>query len=152
MLRSDGLDVVVMHVGSPSRELVQRLGAGYRCEGVVSPQTVSERLSAMDVLLLPYPDGVSGRRTAFMAGLQHGCAIAGTYGAATEGLLKVASGEAYALSACEDLGGWCQNVRLLVHSSDTQMRLRDNARRMYSDTFGWPHVAKRCLDGLGSVR
>ena len=45
---------------------------------------ISLVLQACDLLVQPYPDGVSGRRTSVMAGLAHGVAVVTNAGALTE--------------------------------------------------------------------
>jgi glycosyltransferase involved in cell wall biosynthesis len=50
------------------------------------PAVLSHHLQACDLLLQPYPDGVSGRRTSLMAGLAHGKPVVTTEGPLTEKL------------------------------------------------------------------
>src|SRR5205823_10641272 len=57
-------------------ELIGRLVA----TGGLDPGPASIHLQACDVLVLPYVDGVSTRRTTVMAGLAHGRPIATTRG------------------------------------------------------------------------
>jgi glycosyltransferase involved in cell wall biosynthesis len=52
--------------------------------GGLPPPDASRHLQACDVLVQPYPDGVSGRRGSVMAGLAHGVATATNAGRLTE--------------------------------------------------------------------
>ncbi len=61
-------------------ELAGRISA----TGGLSPSEASTYLQACDVLVQPYPDGVSGRRGSVMAGLAHGLAVATNAGRLTE--------------------------------------------------------------------
>jgi glycosyltransferase involved in cell wall biosynthesis len=54
--------------------------------GELSAEQVSSHLAACDVLVQPYPDGVSTRRTSAMAALAHGTALVTTEGALSEPL------------------------------------------------------------------
>ena len=69
------------------QELVRRLpSAGDRVHatGEMAASGVAIALSACDVLIQPYPDGVTTRRTSVMAGLCNGVATVSTAGALTE--------------------------------------------------------------------
>ena len=52
--------------------------------GEVDRAQLSDALQACDLLVQPYPDGVTTRRTSVMAGLAHGIATVTTSGALTE--------------------------------------------------------------------
>ncbi len=49
-----------------------------------TPDAISVALQACDLLVQPYPDGVSGRRTSVMAGLASGVAVVTNLGESTE--------------------------------------------------------------------
>ena len=49
-----------------------------------TPEVISRTLQACDLLVQPYPDGVSGRRTTVMAGLANGVAVVTNLGPLTE--------------------------------------------------------------------
>jgi glycosyltransferase involved in cell wall biosynthesis len=52
--------------------------------GEVSDAELSHRLQVCDLLLQPYPDGVSGRRTTTISALEHGLPVATTFGELSE--------------------------------------------------------------------
>jgi glycosyltransferase involved in cell wall biosynthesis len=52
--------------------------------GAVDLEAVSLHLQACDVLVQPYPDGVSGRRTTTVSALEHGLPVATTLGELSE--------------------------------------------------------------------
>ena len=54
------------------------------CADATAPGDISRTLQACDLLVQPYPDGVSGRRTSLMAGLANGVAVVTNSGALTE--------------------------------------------------------------------
>jgi glycosyltransferase involved in cell wall biosynthesis len=84
-----------------------------RGAGALTPSGLSAHLAACDVMLQPYPDGISSRRTSAMAGLAHGRVTATTHGALTEpiwrdspGVVLSPAGDAHALAAiAADLAG-----------------------------------------------
>lgn len=62
------------------------LAARVHATGSISAADVSRHISACDLMLQPYPDGVSSRRTSIMAALSHARAVATTTGPLTEPL------------------------------------------------------------------
>ena len=56
--------------------------------GAIDLTSLSHHLSACDVLLQPYVDGVSGRRTTTISALEHGIPVATTFGALSEPFWK----------------------------------------------------------------
>src|SRR5262249_30581407 len=94
-------------IGRGSIEFVSRLhgtdpGVAARswASGVIDACAVSAALRACDVLVQPYPDGITTRRTSAMAGLQHGVPTVTTTGALTEPIW--AASEAVALIPVDD--------------------------------------------------
>ena len=57
----------------------------------------------MDLHLAPYSDGVSTRRGAFLAGLQHGVSSVTTIGKHTDSLLKAEANRAFRVCDVADL-------------------------------------------------
>lgn len=60
--------------------------------GPLSPADLSHHVAACDVMVQPYPDGISSRRTSAMVALAHGRPIVTTTGALTEPLWSDAPG------------------------------------------------------------
>ncbi len=54
--------------------------------GTLSPQALANHVGACDLLIQPYPDGISSRRTSAMAGLALGIPVITTTGTLTESL------------------------------------------------------------------
>ena len=87
LLLGDRSDVVCRELTSAHPSLAGRLFA----TGRLTPGDVSHHVAACDVMLQPYPDGISSRRTSAMAALSHGRAIVTTAGWLTEPLWAEAS-------------------------------------------------------------
>jgi glycosyltransferase involved in cell wall biosynthesis len=91
-------NVAVVCIGQGSREVARRLrpaaeagshrdggdGVAIHATGALQLSALSHHLSACDVLLQPYVDGVSGRRTTTISALEHGIPVATTCGALSE--------------------------------------------------------------------
>ena len=69
-------------------------GMGYQ-----TPQEVATHLQACDLVVQPYADGVSGRRTTLMAALSNGVAVVTNRGAGTEELWTQTEAVAFARDA-----------------------------------------------------
>ncbi len=59
-----------------------------RATGVLAPAALSAHVASCDLLVQPYPDGVSSRRTSLMLGLNLGKALVSTTGPLTEPLWR----------------------------------------------------------------
>jgi hypothetical protein len=84
-------DVAVVCLGRGSLEVARRLGSEVPAcadalsgTGTLTLAQLSRHLHACDVLLQPYQDGVSGRRTTTISALEHGIPVATTYGDLSE--------------------------------------------------------------------
>jgi Glycosyl transferases group 1 len=84
-------DLSMLLLGKGSTELRDSLVSAHpklsrklHATGEVAAEEISKHISACDVMLQPYQDGVSGRRTSVMAPLEHGLPVVTTRGKATE--------------------------------------------------------------------
>jgi hypothetical protein len=82
LLLGDRSDVVCRALTSAHPSLAGRLFG----TGRLTADDVSHHVAACDLMLQPYPDGISSRRTSAMAALAHGRAIVTTAGWLTESL------------------------------------------------------------------
>ena len=84
-------DVAVVCIGRGSRDVADRLRHAVpaarervHATGTLELHEVSHALQACDLLLQPYIDGVSGRRTTTVSALEHGVPVATTFGTLSE--------------------------------------------------------------------
>jgi glycosyltransferase involved in cell wall biosynthesis len=101
-------DVRFVLIGRGTDELAGRLRdrAPVIATGQVAAAVVSHHLQACDVLVQPYVDGVSGRRTTTVSGLEHGVPIATTFGRLSEPFWRdTAAVETVPADAAERLAG-----------------------------------------------
>jgi hypothetical protein len=137
-------DVAFVCLGRGSVEVAERLaGAVPACTGALSGTGtltlayLSRHLHACDVLLQPYQDGVSGRRTTTISALEHGIPVATTCGelsepfwAGSQAVETVPAGDPASLAAAVS--------RLLDPTRNAAARA--GARRLYKERFQ-PSVA-----------
>ena len=99
---------------------------------------LSRLISACDVMIQPYPDGVTSRRGTLMAGLNHGKPIVTTRGPGTEPLWS--DSEAVVMSDVSDLDGFVKLVRDLSSNAGKRTRMALAARRLYEEHFDIAHA------------
>jgi glycosyltransferase involved in cell wall biosynthesis len=115
-----------------------RLAALVHASGQLPAEELSYHLTACDVLIQPYPDGVSSRRTSFMAGLSHGKPMVTTTGELTEILWSQSN--AVALAPSGDTRAFVERVRQLSVDAAERLRVGAAARRLYQERFDSAHI------------
>ena len=106
--------------------------------GFVEGPALSAHLALCDVLLQPYPDGITSRRTSAMACLSQGCAVVTTTGHLTEPLWHTS--RAVALAGVDDPKAIAENVERLLADAGTRARLGSRALQLYTETFSVARV------------
>jgi hypothetical protein len=94
---------------------------------------LSLHLSACDLLLQPYPDGVTSRRTTVMAGLCHGRPIITTSGALTEPFWQ--SSGAVSLAPAGDVDAFVDLTLRVLNSAQERALLGETGRKLYQREF-----------------
>jgi glycosyltransferase involved in cell wall biosynthesis len=123
------------------RELLQlepKLDNAIQATGPLSAWELAHHLSACDLLIQPYPDGVSTRRTSFMAGLCNGKPIVTTTGWLTEPFWH--ESDAVALAPVGDTEAFLKQVGRLHEQDAERLRLGRAADRLYRDRFDISHT------------
>jgi glycosyltransferase involved in cell wall biosynthesis len=101
--------------------------------GTLAEPVLSLHLQACDVMLQPYPDGVSARRTTTTSLLAHGCAVVTSRGSLTEGVWRESGGVEVVGPNPGDLS------RAVIHLLDdaaARARLGRAARELHRRVFG----------------
>ena len=106
--------------------------------GALPVEDISLSLSACDVLIQPFVDGVSSRRTSLMAGLAHALPIVTTTGALTESVW--AESRAVALFRVGDLEGMVAAADRLLDDATERARLGAAASALYQERFDIRHT------------
>jgi glycosyltransferase involved in cell wall biosynthesis len=122
--------------------LIEYLDIGSRVKwtGFVHEGEVSGHLHALDLLILPYQDGVSFRRGTFMAGLVHGCAIVTTTPAVE--LPEIQDGVNVRLIPPESANALSAAIQGLANNPALRKQLQTNARKL-SQLFNWDSIAEK---------
>jgi glycosyltransferase involved in cell wall biosynthesis len=153
-LVADGVDHPILLIGKGSSEFRERFvqrepsaASWLHATGTLSLPEISAHLAACDVLIQPYPDGVSTRRTSFMAGLSHGKPIVTTVGELTEPFwLKT---DCVGLAPAADLNSFVDLVRRFCRVESERIRMGKAARLFYLGRFDMSHTIAR-LRGMAA--
>ncbi len=114
------------------------LGSRLKASGVLPNSDVAVYMSACDILLQPYPDGVSSRRTSMMAGLALGLPIVTTEGSLTEPLWR--ESQAVALAPVHSMSAFISAADHLLISAQQRAELGDRAAALYAENFALVHT------------
>jgi glycosyltransferase involved in cell wall biosynthesis len=114
------------------------LGERVRASGVLAPGDLSSALAACDMMLQPYPDGVSTRRSSTSTLLAHGRPIATTSGVATERLWNESG--AVATAPVHNRDQLREIVSRIASNDALRSRLKRAAQVLYRDRFALRHT------------
>ena len=144
LLRRRG-DVTLLLMGTNSRVFRDRLveadgslAPRVRATGRLAAEELSLHVSACDLMVQPYPDGISGRRTSAMLVLSHGVPIVSTLGHLSEPLWKECG--AVALGSAGDADRLTDQVERLLDDSGERRRLKSAGRDLYDRHFDLRHT------------
>jgi len=118
--------------------------------GTLSPLELSHNLAACDVLVQPYPDGVSTRRGSVMAGISHGKPVVTTTGALTETFWSAQ--DAVKLAPAGDTDGFVACVQRFRHDAAERERAGRAARKLYLERFDVCHTVRALRQATADYR
>lgn len=126
-----------------------RLARLIQATGELSAEDLSCHVAACDLFIQPYPDGVSTRRTSFMASLSHGKPIVTTTGALSEPLWAEAG--VLALAPASDVEAFVSLVRRLRADAGERDRLGRAAQKLYQERFDISYTITALRQAAGAV-
>ena len=115
-------------------ELADRIHA----PGALEAEAVANHLAACDLLIFPFPDGVSSRRTSLMAGLALGMPILSTDGPLTEPLWRETN--AVRLTTLEAPDALVSAVETMLNDAELRAAYGARARQLYRERFSLEHT------------
>ena len=143
ILRGGGLNVLLLAHGSEIFR--ERLLAAYpefagsvHATGTLSPAEISNHLGACDLMVQPYHDGITTRRTSAMACLSHALPIVTTMGDLTEPLWK--ESRAVLLSPVDNLEHLARQTQFLLNDAAERRRLGASGKALYDEHFTLTHT------------
>jgi glycosyltransferase involved in cell wall biosynthesis len=115
-------------------DVARRAWAG----GRLDPAAVASALCACDLLVQPYPDGITTRRTSVMAGLKNGVATVSTAGELTERVWKET--DSVALAPAGNADAFAMRTATLLGDAPARAALGQRGRATYAARFSMHHT------------
>lgn len=113
-----------------------RLASMLHAAGELASDDLSHHLAACAVLVQPFPDGVSTRRSSVMAGLSHGMPIVTNMGDLSEPFWP----ESRAVALAKDSNDFVDLLRRLQADPTERARLSRAAKNLYQERFDISHT------------
>jgi glycosyltransferase involved in cell wall biosynthesis len=144
IMRGDS-EAIVLLLGRGGREMRTELLRHHpdlegrvHATGYLSASDLSRHVSACDVLVQPYPDGVTTRRTTVMVALAHGVPVVTTAGELTESLWSESG--AVALTTSCDVDAIASRTGELLAEASERVRLGALGKALYGERFQISHT------------
>ena len=129
----------------------RQFAAGFTAPAVCPRPEAAIVLSACDLLVQPYPDGVTTRRTSIMAGLVNGRAVMTTTGHLTERVW--AETGAVALAPASDIQTLVASTLELLSNAGDRSALAARGENTYRERFALDHTIRalrRTVEGAAA--
>jgi glycosyltransferase involved in cell wall biosynthesis len=120
------------------------IAARLHVTGELLGEHLSRHLSACDLMIQPYPDGISARRTSAMAALAHGRPVVTTVGRLTESLWTESG--AVATVPVDDATRLAPLAISLLESHSERQRLALSGAALYQERFELCHTINALRD------
>jgi hypothetical protein len=141
--------VAFLQLGAGSAHVDVPSGIRVEMPGRVDADRLAALLSSADILMTPFVDGVSTRRTSYLAGLQQGVAVVGTSGPLTDPML---TGRGLELVPVGNPTAFAVRVDELAMDAQRRERVAVAGRNLFETEFTWAALADRFLHGLRGGR
>ncbi len=134
LLMGNGSEEFRSQLAQESPELSTRIHAA----GYLTNPELSHCLSACDLMLQPFPDGLSSRRTSLMNALAHGITVVSHSGHLTEDVWEQAQAVALARTGtAHDLAETCTR---LLNNPEERKTISAQGLAFYHERFDWPNI------------
>jgi glycosyltransferase involved in cell wall biosynthesis len=143
LLADSRIKVVLLGSGSDDywqllRSSCQSSRQRLHATGALDSDQLSLHLGACDLMLQPYPDGITTRRSSSMAAIAHARAVVTTQGELTEPIW--ADSEAVCMVPVGEFGKLASAVSRLLDDPGERQRLGLSAAKLYQDRFDLRHT------------
>jgi glycosyltransferase involved in cell wall biosynthesis len=117
--------------------------------GALGCEAVSHHLQLVDVLISPFLDGISTRRSSAISCLAHGLPLLTTSGRLSDALWLEAFGDY--LIPVENEDAYFASAQQLCLHAENQANLAQKSKFLYQSQFTWERIAGRFLDAFEKV-
>jgi len=149
--RLERADRQILLVGAGSTEFLARTsrGNGAIATDALDKPTAAAAIAACDVMIQPYPDGVSGRRSSTAAALALGTPVVTNAGALTEEFWYESG--AVVLAESPAVNEIVKTAERALVDAARRESLRRNGPRLYDERFAVRHTIARLLSLAGNA-
>lgn len=142
--RPGAAGVTVLNLGAGAPPIDVPPGVELRSPGHLPADALSRHLWASHLVLLPFADGLSTRRTTMMAALAHRRPVIGLEGRNTDRrLLAAARDGAVVLAAAGDRAAFAAAAVQLADDPAKAAATGDRGEALFRAEFDWPVLARR---------
>lgn len=142
--------VTLLNLGAGAPALRVPGGVAVHAPGVLPAEELSLYLRASHLVLLPFKDGVSTRRTTLMAALAHGRPVLGLHGHNTDDVLARAR-DAIVLTGAGDRAAFAHAAVELASDAHRMRSAGEAGRQLYESSFDWPVLAEKVASVIGPI-
>jgi len=140
--------LILLNLGADAPSVRVPSGLQQISPGEIRADRLSLYLWASDLVLLPFTDGVTTRRSTLMAALAHGRPILGLAGPDTDAVLRQAK-DALCLTPLGDQVAFADAAVALSQDRARRQLIGVAGRALYERRFDWPVLAARVAEVLG---
>jgi glycosyltransferase involved in cell wall biosynthesis len=151
LLQEKGLNPTLLYLGFDEK------GAKFYFENLplfmsisISPSEMSRQLHAIDIFLVPTDEGLSTRKTSFMAGIQHGLPTVAVLGSSTEEMLISQNRKGVILVQSGNSDIFAQAVLELAENASFRRSMALEAQNLYLREFNWEKITSQLVSAIGS--
>lgn len=139
----------VLYVGPDGDTVRDTLGSLPLTDaGRLPADEVSVHLTASDLHLAPFIDGMSARRGSVLAALQHGLPVVSTVGPLTDPFFRAVNGASILLAPVHKPRRFVEHVLAAFDSSDRRIQMGRSARRLYETHLSFDVAIRTFLRAL----
>lgn len=144
-LSKSASNITVLYIGEDGSYLARLLDKQIRLVdcGPLEREKAGDCIVAMDVMLAPFSDGISTRRSSAMAGLQHGVPLLSTRSIHTEGIFLSADDRIILSSVKDGLNAYTGMVAEHISKLTMNSALRHKIAAFYEGNFSWEQIVRR---------
>jgi glycosyltransferase involved in cell wall biosynthesis len=141
--------IVVQNLGAGAPRISVPAGVEQVLAGELTAAELSRRLWASDLVLLPFTDGLTTRRSTLMAALAHARPVLALAGPRTDSVLRRAP-DALCLTPVGDREAFGRAAVRLADNPDERAAIGRAGETLYRRQFDWPILADGVLSVLGT--
>lgn len=140
----------VLYIGQDGQRVREACtGTPYLDMGPMPALEAAAAIRAMDLLLAPFMDGISTRRTSAISALQHGVPICSTISKWSDQIFWEWQSPGLGLSDPSNVEGFIRSVLSVAEEAIENAELGHNLRELYDARFAWPVISESLLGHLG---